>query len=95
MHNYHTVHDVFPQGASFQRQNSLDDYAMWNSFSAQALMLGYMEQTQIYNALNFNISPQGNLGESPDGRRQVNSTGVNAIIASYVCPSDTNAGSGK
>jgi prepilin-type N-terminal cleavage/methylation domain-containing protein/prepilin-type processing-associated H-X9-DG protein len=90
LHNYHTAADVFPMGTSFNPQNSPTDYAMWDSFSAQATMLGYMEQIPIYNALNFMMSPQGDQMGAP-----VNSTGVNRIIASYICPSDTNAGGGK
>jgi prepilin-type processing-associated H-X9-DG protein len=59
---------------------------MWNSFSAQALMLNYLEQTAIYNALNFNSSPGPGLAK--------NSTGVERVIAAFLCPSDSNSGGG-
>jgi prepilin-type processing-associated H-X9-DG protein len=72
-------------GASFQPQSASMDYAMWNSFSAQALMLPYMEQTPIYNAMNFAWSPT----------HASNGSAYNVIISSFLCPSDTNVGAGK
>jgi len=96
LHNYHTANDAFPPGAAFQPQGTGGsctsgnlDYAMWDSFSAQAMLLGYMEQTPIYNAANFSWSPQGSIGQ------RVNSTAVDRIISSYLCPSDTNSGGGR
>jgi prepilin-type N-terminal cleavage/methylation domain-containing protein/prepilin-type processing-associated H-X9-DG protein len=89
LHNYHQTHDVFPLGASFQPQNSMADYAMWDSFSAQALMLGFLEQTQVYNAINFNMSPLGDMGTPP------NRTVVPLVLTTFLCPSDLNSGSGK
>jgi prepilin-type N-terminal cleavage/methylation domain-containing protein/prepilin-type processing-associated H-X9-DG protein len=97
LHNYHTANDAFPPGASFQPQGPTGgvctdggfDYAMWDSWSAQGMLLGYMEQVPIYNAANFSWSPQGNMGQP------VNRTAVDRIISSYICPSDTNAGSGR
>jgi prepilin-type N-terminal cleavage/methylation domain-containing protein len=89
LHNYHTAMDVFPMGAAFQPQddaNPMGSYAMWNSFSAQALMLGYLEQGSIYNALNFSSSP------GPGIRK--NSTGVERVISIFLCPSDSNSGGG-
>ena len=89
LHNYHSTHDVFALGASFQPQNNPTDYAMWDSFSAQALLLGFLEQTAAYNAINFNMSPLGNLGTPP------NKTILPMIINGFLCPSDTNVGSGR
>src|SRR5450631_3397945 len=57
LHNYHTAMDCFAMGASFQPQNNPTDYAMWDSFSAQAMLLGFLEQTPLYNAINFSASP--------------------------------------
>jgi prepilin-type processing-associated H-X9-DG protein len=52
-------------------------------------MLGYLDQMPMYNAANFNLGPGcsgGMLGSAP------NSTVYNAVISSYLCPSDPNAG---
>ena len=96
LHNYHTSHDAFPPGAAFQPQSTTGgnctggfDYAMWDSWSAQGMLLGYMEQQPIYNAANFSWSPQGSMGQP------INSTALDRIISSYLCPSDTNSGGGR
>jgi len=88
LHNYHSTHDAFAMGCSLQAPTTPlnTQYAMWNSFSGQALMLGYLEQSAMYNALNFSLSPLDNFGS--------NTTGLYRIIATFICPSDGNAGSG-
>ena len=51
-------------------------------------MLGYMEQTPLYNAANFAVGPGasgGMIGSMP------NRTIYNTVINSYLCPSDPNA----
>ena len=57
LHNYHTSNDVFPLGTSFNPVDTANDPGVWASWSAQALMLGYLEQTPLYNAINFNWGP--------------------------------------
>lgn len=56
----------------------------WGCFSAQAMMLPYLEQTAIFNACNFMLNP--NPSFSPGG--PMNSTALNAKIAAFLCPSD-------
>jgi prepilin-type N-terminal cleavage/methylation domain-containing protein/prepilin-type processing-associated H-X9-DG protein len=92
MHNYHTSNNVFPAGAAatFSALNQAEmgtPCIAWSGWSAQALMLGYMEGTPIYNACNFSVDPFSNP-ESP----AINGTGVFTKIASFLCPSDGNAG---
>jgi prepilin-type N-terminal cleavage/methylation domain-containing protein/prepilin-type processing-associated H-X9-DG protein len=88
LHNYHSVNDVFPMGCSLQSTDgTVANLGMWNSFSAEALQLGYMEQTPIYNALNFSLAPFDNFN--------ANTTGRDRVIKSYICPSDPNTGSGS
>jgi prepilin-type N-terminal cleavage/methylation domain-containing protein/prepilin-type processing-associated H-X9-DG protein len=87
LHNYHSTHGVFPMGCSLQPQNNPGDFAMWNSFSAHALLLGFMEQAPIYNALNFNMSPESDY--------QANTSLVRRTVAAFMCPSDPNVGAGK
>src|SRR5207249_4756051 len=57
MHNYHSGHDTFPLGGT-----KAPSYAPvlaggynvgWGTWSAHALMLGYLEQQPLYNACNF------------------------------------------
>jgi prepilin-type processing-associated H-X9-DG protein len=58
---------------------------VWDGFSAQALLLGYIEQGNVYNTLNFSLS-----STQPD-----NATGIVTKVNSFLCPSDPNAGSGS
>ena len=60
LHNYHSSNNAFPPGtaASFNTLNSpRRALQTWNGWSAQTLMLSYLEQTPIYNAANFMIDP--------------------------------------
>jgi prepilin-type N-terminal cleavage/methylation domain-containing protein/prepilin-type processing-associated H-X9-DG protein len=92
MHNYHSTHNTFPLGASLQPWDVASGGTLnqdsWDCWSAQALMLPYMEQVAIYNAINFSFAPArgGGLGSA------VSATAYNAKIASFLCPSDGNAG---
>src|SRR5262245_4871453 len=44
IHNYHTTVSQFPMGDSLNVQgNTPLDLALWNAWSAHALMLGYLE----------------------------------------------------
>ena len=88
IHNYHSTNDVFPMGASKNAYGGPGDYNNWSSWSAQALMLPFMEQTALYAAANFAWTPENGDGQSNPINSTVNLTKVNA----YLCPSDTNAG---
>jgi prepilin-type N-terminal cleavage/methylation domain-containing protein/prepilin-type processing-associated H-X9-DG protein len=94
LHNYHTANDKFPMACSKNPLWGAGDtdgdwgYGRWTGWSAQALLLGYMEQTPLYNAANFALGPGtggGMLGSYP------NSTVYNTVINSFLCPSDPNA----
>ncbi len=56
----------------------------WCNWSAQACMLGYIDQGPIYNAANFNWTPEGDGATSGS----FNSTVYNTLINVYMCPSD-------
>ncbi|MDG3004942.1 DUF1559 domain-containing protein [Paludisphaera mucosa] len=86
MHNYHTSNNSFPMGVSSSFNSTNAGCIAWAGWSAQALLLGYMEQQQIYNAANFNFDPI--LG----GGDQQNATAWRTKVASFLCPSDANAG---
>jgi prepilin-type N-terminal cleavage/methylation domain-containing protein/prepilin-type processing-associated H-X9-DG protein len=89
MHNYHSANNVFPMGASLCYYNygggSL--CTTWNNWSAHAMMLNYLEQAPLYNAVNFNMEGRGS-----DYASAANSSAYNAKIAVFLCPSDPNGG---
>src|SRR3954449_9041428 len=57
LHNYHSAAGSFPPGHTqgAHQPNYAGGYGGWTEFSAQALMLPYMEQTPLYNAINFDF----------------------------------------
>jgi len=74
LHNYHDSVGALPWGHG---------YLGWNDWSAQSMLLGYMEQRAIYNAINFT-----NGGAQPG--IAYNTTIQRVTINSYLCPSDTD-----
>ena len=88
IHNYHSSNDVFPSGAVKNAFLAPGDYNPWSGWSAQALMLPFMEQTALYAAANFAWTPENADGKS----NPINSTVNLTLINAYLCPSDTNAG---
>jgi prepilin-type processing-associated H-X9-DG protein len=72
------------------------------AFSPLARMLPFLEQTQIYNAINFSVGPRwgagdgdivGNMNGSTadcDSWGLINATASGNQITSFLCPSDTD-----
>jgi prepilin-type N-terminal cleavage/methylation domain-containing protein/prepilin-type processing-associated H-X9-DG protein len=89
MHNYHSSTDVFPMGASlcYYNYGGGSPCTTWNNWSAHAMMLNYLEQVPLYNAINFNMEGRGS-----DYASSANATAYNAKISLFLCPSDTNGG---
>jgi prepilin-type N-terminal cleavage/methylation domain-containing protein/prepilin-type processing-associated H-X9-DG protein len=102
MHNYASVAGSLPSGAALQpfdvggsynqATNTLaGNISNWGCWSAQGLMLPYLEQTPIYNAINFSFGLDYNRNTTNQVLGyQINSTAFNTTIATYGCPSDNN-----
>jgi prepilin-type N-terminal cleavage/methylation domain-containing protein/prepilin-type processing-associated H-X9-DG protein len=89
LHNYHQSIGTFPPGKAMSASAvPYTAYAGWTDWGPQAMMLPYMEQNPIYNAINFNFC--GGYGYGG----YCNITANNKLIASYMCPSDNNVGFG-
>jgi prepilin-type N-terminal cleavage/methylation domain-containing protein/prepilin-type processing-associated H-X9-DG protein len=86
LHNYHSSSDTFPMGVS--QYLPVTSYN-WDSWSVHALLLGALEQTQVYNACNFML---GNNVPSSAGY-YANATVNQTKLQVFLCPSDGNAGS--
>jgi prepilin-type N-terminal cleavage/methylation domain-containing protein/prepilin-type processing-associated H-X9-DG protein len=89
LHNYHGVNNVFPMGSGSGVQN-LNSYNSKHNWSIHAAMLPQMEQTPIYNAINFNMGTDSGAGSLAYA---VNSTVLTTQIKSFLCPSDPNSSS--
>ena len=86
IHNYHSAIGTFPLGVS--RYGLITTYN-WDCWSGHALMLDQIEQSAMYNAINFSL---GNNGANSYGY-YANSTVTGRRVSGYLCPSDPNAGS--
>ncbi len=87
LHNYNSGVGTFPMGVSMTTAGSPGSANVWGQWSAQALMLPYLEQQSMYNACNFSLPVDG-----PANGFASNSTVVQSVIGSFLCPSDGNAG---
>jgi prepilin-type N-terminal cleavage/methylation domain-containing protein/prepilin-type processing-associated H-X9-DG protein len=88
LHNYHSANGVFPMGGSAQNSLVSNIPQEWENYSAFALMLGYMEQSPLYNSLNWMIAPDTGYGYAfPQ-----NTTGYNTKLNAFLCPSDPFSG---
>jgi type II secretory pathway pseudopilin PulG len=68
MHNYHDTHERFPNLG----------YAATYSFSIQALLLPYVEQTALHNLIDYSL-PTNNAAQRP---------AVQTQLPFSLCPSD-------
>ncbi len=73
LHNYESTHQSFPWG---------DGPDQWNQWSSAALMLQYLEQGAVYNAINFAWGLQ-------NWSQPFNTTTHRVQINVLLCPSDT------
>ena len=89
MHNYHTALNSFPLSntvAYYQAPASPANQTEWGTWSAHALMLGYIEGQPLYNAINFSWTCWYGTGQ------YINSTVFESDINVFMCPSDGLAG---
>jgi len=78
IHNYHDSVGSLPPG-----QLEGNDWADW---SAHTMMLPYLEQRALFNALNFSGYGSGPNPAQPG--EPTNSTAMRAVINMFLCPSD-------
>jgi prepilin-type N-terminal cleavage/methylation domain-containing protein/prepilin-type processing-associated H-X9-DG protein len=94
LHNYHSVHNVFAMGCSSGQYNPPSTiWSVKQNLGPLALILPYLEQTPVYNSINFNF---GADEFEPIASRSltawVQGTATNTSLKVYQCPSDPLAG---
>jgi prepilin-type N-terminal cleavage/methylation domain-containing protein/prepilin-type processing-associated H-X9-DG protein len=89
LHNYHSTHDVFPLGVTSAMYDLNRNFNVKQNLSLHAQILPYIEQKQVYDAINFSFGCEDATGT---WAYRVNMTGTNAQIKTFICPSDPNAG---
>jgi prepilin-type N-terminal cleavage/methylation domain-containing protein len=90
IHNYHNVNNVFPMGCTSAIYDATLVFNVKQNLSAHAAMLPFLELSSLYNALNFNW---GCEDDNTQLCYKINSTGTNAAVSAFMCPSDPKAGS--
>src|SRR5690348_8331506 len=83
-HNYLSTHGSMPPSIEGRRRDdrTLQDSG-WGGWSPQSLLLGFMEQNAVYNAINFDISSDACTSESDNKQDTV----IVTRISSFLCPS--------
>jgi prepilin-type N-terminal cleavage/methylation domain-containing protein/prepilin-type processing-associated H-X9-DG protein len=94
MHNYHSGLGCFPGGGTNTQniEGGSGSTGAWGNWSAQSLMLPYLELGVIANACNFNVVNQG-YGSGIDGT--INSTATRTTINAFLCPSSPRLNGGN
>jgi prepilin-type N-terminal cleavage/methylation domain-containing protein/prepilin-type processing-associated H-X9-DG protein len=87
LHNYHDVNGAFPMGSGSGLYTLPSTYLAKECWSIHAAILPQLEQTALYNAINFNWCVDSTGYPNPYPNYTVFHTQVNT----YLCPSDPNA----
>jgi len=88
LHNYHSVQDKFPLGASLNMYVP-NSYVAKQCWSAHGQLLPQLEQQAIYNSINFNYGVDTATGSSSN---VINTTAIYTKVGVFFCPSDPNTG---
>jgi prepilin-type N-terminal cleavage/methylation domain-containing protein/prepilin-type processing-associated H-X9-DG protein len=91
VHGYETARRVYPLGGNFLGPSDAGSGCnsgvhVRRGFGMLSFLLPYMEQEPMFNSINFNLCAGGPFGPVHGGA--ANFTGLNATVASYVCPDD-------
>jgi prepilin-type N-terminal cleavage/methylation domain-containing protein/prepilin-type processing-associated H-X9-DG protein len=82
IHNYHNANDCFPPGALYRATTTTGAQSSATDFSAHARMLGFLEQSAIYNSINWSLG----LVNDPVGI-VANLTAGTIRLQVFLCPS--------
>ena len=99
MHNYHSSINSFPVGFLYPNPGQFDPQIpqLHYRWSVLAQLTPYLEQTNVYNALNMSwpiaTGPSGSYGVgTPYTFFPANQTVKQTIVSSFLCPSDSGRG---
>src|SRR5262249_31905677 len=96
LHNYVSALGSLPFGKGDNYMHEVPMAPVYARWSTHSQILGFYEQSTLFNAINFNLPPElpsldsYNMGFYPafqDPNRE-NSTACQIVISGFVCPSD-------
>ena len=89
LQNYESAMSKFPPGnVTAMGDVGVTTLETWTGWSPQAMMLPYLEQAPLYNASNFMFACCSDSARA----NAINFTVTRTRIATFLCPSDGNAG---
>jgi prepilin-type N-terminal cleavage/methylation domain-containing protein/prepilin-type processing-associated H-X9-DG protein len=89
LHNYHDVNGTFPMGAgSGWYTTTAPFYNSKHNWSIHAAILPQIDQTPLYNSINFNWGTADAPTQLPTF--PINSTAIQTQVNGFLCPSDPN-----
>jgi prepilin-type N-terminal cleavage/methylation domain-containing protein/prepilin-type processing-associated H-X9-DG protein len=80
LHNYHQTYDTFPMGSGSGMLTTVGNYQAKECWAVHAAILPFMGEVPLYNACNFNWSPDEPCNQTVDSTQ----------VKGYLCPSDPN-----
>jgi len=86
--NYESANGSYPTGAITWQERPLDCSQTPRAFSLFSLILPYMEQQNVYSAINFSVTGGGVTQPSGLPGGAINRTAFVTQINSFICPSD-------
>src|SRR5262249_40657958 len=101
LNNYESACSVFPFGQGADYMNTLPSAPVYARWSAHSQILPYMEQSTLWNAINFSLPPEtpdpGALGMMAGmgmfapylDPNRANSTVFSVSMNVFLCPSDS------
>lgn len=97
MANYESTNGSLPPGAIVYNSGDGGSFACGGVHAARgyqgfALVLPYMEQTAIYNSINFMVGAHGTWAGAGATTGKMQSTALLSKIAAFICPSDLPLG---
>jgi prepilin-type N-terminal cleavage/methylation domain-containing protein/prepilin-type processing-associated H-X9-DG protein len=87
--NYESMHGSFPPVEIMRQESPMNCAAVTRGHSVFTLLLGFTEQQQAYNAINFSFAAGGGMEAGLPSAGAVNRTGLIVQIGIFICPSDS------
>src|SRR4051812_38051912 len=99
IHNYETTFKVYPFGKGANYVGIVPNAKAYARWSAQSQRLMFLEQGNLFAAINFNLPPEtpgmaGDVAFMPEfqNNNRENATACRIQLSTFLCPSDAQGG---